>query len=186
MDKRQKRSRKVICEALLQLMKDKPIEQITIKELTDFADVNRKTFYNNFNSIIDVRKEMESQIVDVFFNLVDAEDIESKIALAELHPQKFVHKMLKVIGDDRAKAKLVFETGETTNLLRHMRALLEPCMNTLATEHNVSKSELEYTLHYVGSGTVSVLNAWLHEEYPISSMEMEKLLTNFISNTFRG
>lgn len=185
MDRRQKRSRKIICDTLLMLMKDKPIEEITIKELTDKADVNRKTFYNNYGSIMDVKRELEDNLVDLFFSLVDAENIEDKIVQADLNPGKFIHHLIKVINDDRAKAKMVLSSGEGTIALRHIHATLKPYIYTMSKEHNVSEAELEFSLHFIASGTVSILNAWLRDDIKATPLEMENLLTSLIKKVIR-
>lgn len=44
------RSRKWIINALLKLMEEKPYHKISIKEITDTAELARKTFYRNFQS----------------------------------------------------------------------------------------------------------------------------------------
>ena len=45
MDRRVRKTRLKLNESLMILIKDKNINQITVKELTDLADINRKTFY---------------------------------------------------------------------------------------------------------------------------------------------
>lgn len=186
MDRRQKRSRKVICDALLLLMRDKPIEEITIRELTDAADVNRKTFYNNYNSIMDVKRELEDNLVQLFFSLVNAENLEDKITEADLNPGRFIHRLIKVIDDDHAKARMIFDSGESTVVLKHLKEVLSPYLRPLADEHNITESELEYALYFIASGTMSVLKAWLHNEISASSSEMENILITLIRKVIRN
>lgn len=186
MDRRQKRSRKVICDALLLLMRDKPIEEITIRELTDAADVNRKTFYNNYGSIMDVKHELEDNLVQLFFSLVNADTIEDKITEADLNPGRFIHHLIKVIDDDRAKARMIFDSGESTVVLRHLRDLLTPYLRPLAHEHNTTEAELEYALYFIASGTISILKAWLHDEITASSSEIESTLVTLIRKVIRN
>lgn len=186
MDRRQKRSRKVICEALLTLMKDKSIEDITVKELTDAADVNRKTFYNNYGSIMDVKLELENQLIELFFSLVNAENIEDKITEADLNPGRVIHRMIKVIDEDRTKARMILASGESTVVLRNLRDILSPYLVSLAAEHKVTESELEYSLYFITSGTLSVLSAWLNDEIIASSSDMENLLVALIRKVIRN
>lgn len=185
MDKRQKRSRKVICDALLSLMKDKPIEEITVKELTDKADVNRKTFYNNYNTIMDVKREMEDSLIELFFSLVDEESLEEKIIEADLYPGRFIHQLISVVDDDRAKAKMIFESGEDTIILMHVHKILLPHLRPLATEHGVTEQELEYALYFIASGTVAIIKAWLRGDISATSSEIETILTGLIKKVIR-
>ncbi len=50
MDRRKRRTRKMLCEALIRLVMRQPYESITIQEITDEADLNRATFYLHFGS----------------------------------------------------------------------------------------------------------------------------------------
>lgn len=45
-----------ISQALIELLNNKPLDLITIKELTEKAEISRTAFYNNFNNLDDVLK----------------------------------------------------------------------------------------------------------------------------------
>jgi hypothetical protein len=53
-DKRVVQSREIMVKALIVLLKDKPLEKITIKELCDKANVSRPTFYRNHSTLEDL------------------------------------------------------------------------------------------------------------------------------------
>jgi len=50
MDRRVKRTRRLLREALFELMAEKGFEPLTIQEITDRADLNRATFYLHYGS----------------------------------------------------------------------------------------------------------------------------------------
>ena len=72
MDKRVMKTRRAIHEAMTKLLTVKPIEEITVTELAEKAEINRKTFYNYYNSVYMVAEEMEDEIVARFDNLYHA------------------------------------------------------------------------------------------------------------------
>ena len=47
-DARVRFTRKIIQETFLDLLKDKPISKITVKEICDKAKINRGTFYKHY------------------------------------------------------------------------------------------------------------------------------------------
>ncbi|MCB0141244.1 MAG: helix-turn-helix transcriptional regulator, partial [Caldilineaceae bacterium] len=49
-DRRVRRSRKLLGEALLELVVEKPFGDITVQDIADRADMNRATFYLHFQS----------------------------------------------------------------------------------------------------------------------------------------
>ncbi len=57
------RSRRLICDALLELMNEKPLKKITITDIVKRADVNRGTFYLHYGSISDVINELQETLL---------------------------------------------------------------------------------------------------------------------------
>jgi len=44
-------TRKALADGLIELMKTKPFDRISVKELCDYADINRSTFYAHYEDI---------------------------------------------------------------------------------------------------------------------------------------
>ena len=53
-------------EGLLSLMEEKPINEISVKELTELVDVNRGTFYFHYQDIYDLLRDMEQDFFEQF------------------------------------------------------------------------------------------------------------------------
>ena len=53
-------------EGLLRLLEEKPINEISVKELTELVDVNRGTFYFHYQDIYDLLRDMEQDFFDNF------------------------------------------------------------------------------------------------------------------------
>lgn len=65
-DRRVKRTKKVLRDCLFALLKEKTVDKITVKELTEAADVNRSTFYFYYKDINDMIIHIQNEIFDVF------------------------------------------------------------------------------------------------------------------------
>lgn len=65
-DRRVKRTKKILKECLFTLLEQKSIDSISVKELTEAADVNRSTFYFYYNDINDMMMQVQNEIYDVF------------------------------------------------------------------------------------------------------------------------
>lgn len=65
-DRRSRRSRRLIVDALLALLREKRYDRITVQEIIDRADVGRSTFYAQFRNKEDV---LESELEHVFGRL---------------------------------------------------------------------------------------------------------------------
>ena len=65
-DRRIRKTRAVLKNALLSLMKEKSVKHITVKELCDRADINRGTFYLHYSDVFDMLEKIED---DMFSDL---------------------------------------------------------------------------------------------------------------------
>lgn len=61
--RRVKMTKKMFRETLVGLMREKPLAQITIRELCAEADLNRSTFYAHYDSIYDLYRETEEEFL---------------------------------------------------------------------------------------------------------------------------
>lgn len=59
-DRRVKYTKTALREALVTLMQDRHISQITVKALCDLADVNRSTFYAHYTDPYDLLGQVEA------------------------------------------------------------------------------------------------------------------------------
>lgn len=71
-DRRVKRTKRVLRECLFELLENATIDEITVKELTERADINRSTFYFYYKDINDMMMQIQSDIFDVFEETVIA------------------------------------------------------------------------------------------------------------------
>ena len=67
MDLRQQRTRRSIVNAFLALRSEKPIEKITVRELTERAQIHKATFYLHYHDIYDLSEALEWEVIDDIF-----------------------------------------------------------------------------------------------------------------------
>lgn len=68
MDLRTERTKRSIANAYLELRKQKPIEKITVKELSEVAFINKATFYTHYSDIYDLADQLENEFMDSIIN----------------------------------------------------------------------------------------------------------------------
>lgn len=69
-DRRVKRTKKALYEALLSLLEEKTINEITVTELTTLADVNRATFYFYYTDLIDMLQQIQNEAYESFTEVI--------------------------------------------------------------------------------------------------------------------
>ena len=65
-DLRTKRTKALIRKAFEEMICEMDYEQMTVKELTERATINRKTFYLHYNSLDDLLLEMQNEMAQSF------------------------------------------------------------------------------------------------------------------------
>lgn len=63
-DRRVRRTKKALLNALSELMLEKEIRNITVQELADKADIHRATFYVHYSDIYDLYEQIENEIFE--------------------------------------------------------------------------------------------------------------------------
>ncbi|MBW3088492.1 TetR/AcrR family transcriptional regulator [Bifidobacterium sp. 82T24] len=70
-DRRVRRTRARLADALIELMRTKPVESITVTELADRADVNRVTFYAHYDNVQELLGRIENDAVEDFRGVIE-------------------------------------------------------------------------------------------------------------------
>lgn len=68
MDLREKKTKRSIQNAFLQLRAHKPLEKITVKELAELAEISKATFYLHYEDIFDLSRRMQRAVIEEILN----------------------------------------------------------------------------------------------------------------------
>lgn len=120
-DRRSLYTEKVIKEAFITLLDQKPLEKTSISEICRLADINKSTFYLHYQNEHDILKEFEDELVKEFAiglknNNISLEELEKNLE-KELRKDPFN-------ATDMKKASEI-----TGNQLTHMFEFCEKVFN---------------------------------------------------------
>ncbi|MBQ4382778.1 MAG: TetR/AcrR family transcriptional regulator [Oscillospiraceae bacterium] len=143
-------------KSLLVLLKEKPVDRITVKELCAGADLNRGTFYTYYSSPMELLEEIENDFyVDILLSVTafrKADDIVSifEEAVAALRQRRELSEALfGKNGDDAFLQKLVDVARETC--LTHWRRLVP----------EAGETKLNMMYDFCSYGCMKVVREWL-------------------------
>ena len=150
------KTRQAIRIALISLLSEKELSDITISELSARAQVNRKTFYRHYRSISDVVTEFENELLSDFSDILKTSNtsifnigsVLGEISALISSNQEYFVKLLKLNPE-------LFSTGRVKAMLRRAIeiALRDVCVvNDEQTLHALS----EFTV----SGVLSLYSGW--------------------------
>ncbi|MCD7887708.1 MAG: TetR/AcrR family transcriptional regulator [Clostridiales bacterium] len=175
LDRRQKKTRQAIQNALLTLMKEKPLNKITVSELAATADVNRKTFYNHYSNIQEVRDELDQEYIDRIFSLLKtAHEMEQPPDMGLL-----IESLVNALTEHPTRTRLLFESGEQLYLIERLKELTLPYLEQRVMDPQTA-AFLPYALDYTVYGMTALLNTWIHAEKPLPPQELSRLITDLL------
>ena len=157
MDKRVMKTRKAIHSAMTMLLAKKPIEEITVTELSEAAEINRKTFYNYYSSVYMVAEEMEDEIVERFEETIRKIDFDTLLK----DPVTTFNTLARLITSDLDFYENILTNRNQISFLQKIITSLKQRIRLLYFSQNSPNSELdEYLLEYIVSGLVAVYQKW--------------------------
>ncbi|MCM3398676.1 MULTISPECIES: TetR/AcrR family transcriptional regulator [Oceanobacillus] len=178
LDRRKKYTRMVLKESLLELLNDKPISSITIKELCALADINRSTFYSHYTDQYDLLNKIEDEIIqelDQTLLQYDYKKEKEMLAMTKYLLDYVVSRSehLRILfGDHGSKG---FQHRVMESAQAHIRSNLEQGSQQIGENH------LNYITLFVISGSIHIIEKWLSSGMQESAEEMTKIITE-ISN----
>ena len=170
-DRRIKKTKKSIYNAVAQLLTQKDINLITIKEICEIADINRKTFYNYYTGVYNVIDEIENNVFDVLCKSIDNLDLEK----AMKEPYIVFEKLNEIINTDiefyghliSQKPNYHFVDKTKSELIRRTKIILKPKLN-------LPDYKLDIMLDFAYAGMMNVYQKWFNSEYSEYDLSLEQ------------
>lgn len=119
MDLRVKKTKRAIRSAFYELIKEKPLEKITVKEIAERAEINKTTFYAHYETVYDLVDQLEQEAVAEVISQINT----AQSLLDE--PRIFVKEMYAVLSKNWCSAE-TFSAPAMAQFTAHLRnAILE-------------------------------------------------------------
>lgn len=148
-------TKKAIRESFLKLLNDRPLSQITVKDIVADCGVNRNTFYYYFQDIPKLIEEIFTE---------DLETIIMKYPTIE----KIEDCLDAVINSALSKKRAVLHIYNSVNREIYEQYLWKVCehviskyINTILNGRKVSKSDIDIIKKYLESVGFGIISGWL-------------------------
>lgn len=170
-DRRVLRTKKNIRQAFLHLLSEKSLSQITVKELSNLADINRKTFYMYYSNIEDILAELEDELVLKLVHVFEKELFQKEMFDSYSFFENLNHTIQKDID--------LYRILNHSDLLPH---LIQRAKNALIEvffrKYNISadSDNERYILYaeYAASGILSMYTKWFSRDFHMSLEELTR------------
>lgn len=162
------RSKRLIKNAVMQLILKKNPADIKVTEITTLAEVNRGTFYAHYNTIFDVISEIEDDLIDNFlFNLKSSTNTSADLssdAIQHFHflNFSFIEEMLKYGYKHQELILKHYKRNLFPNLMLKFKERIYTHILQYSMISSSEQIQLDYRIiiSYMVSGYVGLVTDW--------------------------
>ena len=158
-DRRVKRTKTAIKHSLLSLLSTKSIDKITIKELADMANCDRKTIYNYYDSVYEILDDIELELVarvEESIELIDAAK-----HLENNEPTEMFEELAKIIIANSELMTYMVKLGKKSRLNDKIINLIKGKIVNLLRANITTDVNYEELATFITAGYISVFEDWL-------------------------
>ena len=88
-DRRIRKTRRLLRECLTALLKEKKVQDITVREIADMADINRGTFYLHYKDVFDLMEQIENGLLKELEDMIDEKALDrTKAIILSMTPKE--------------------------------------------------------------------------------------------------
>ena len=181
-DKRIIKTKNAIFEAFKQLVQEKDMSDITISELTQKANITRSTFYMYYDTVSDVRTDIENTIIARIDRIMSETDILNSI--------KNPYPLLSMLADEILKQdtnnRYILSSSTSIQLLDKINdRIVDAYMHWFSShkEHKRELSKTKYIVAFAAAGMTECFKIWFNHK---SSLTLEELCKNISDAMSKG
>ena len=158
-DRRVRKTRKQLKDCLIQLLKEKKVQDITVPELTEMADLNRGTFYLHYKDVFDLLEKTEAELFEEFNSLVlshDAQDLKQR-------PSLIFHEIFSLVYENADLVEILMGENGDLNFINRLKHLVrEKCLRDwMEVFRSGDPLVFEAYFSFIVSGCVGLVQYWL-------------------------
>lgn len=156
------RSKQMIREAFLSLIREKDVSEITVTELVKRADLNRATFYAHYPDIYGVLEEFEDEALQIMMELLSDFQYESFFQ----NPMPVLLKMNQYLEKDLEFYRIMLGTKTSEPFLEKLKKIF---VNYMLNDPEIpaevrSSVQFEMRICFFAGGIINIYKQWLKGE----------------------
>jgi AcrR family transcriptional regulator len=159
-------------DALMELMEEKSISKITIKELCQKADINRTTFYAHYTDQNDLLHEIEASVllsVSKFVGSLHCPMDKSSII-------QIIQEFLQYIADNNKHIQILLSEQGNVYFQKELFTMIYEQCEIMALAAPSSTTEF-YSI-FVLNGSIGLIQHWLKSGLTKSVNDMSEIIFN--------
>ena len=166
-------TKKRLYESLMKLVGKKPLNQVTVKEITEDADVNRSTFYFHYQDVSSMVVEMEDKFL---------QDFSVALTALEQKSHDFIAILVRCLENHRDLCKLLLGSNGDMAFVEKMKAIVAEKCSKIWKDAVPELTDIEASAMdtFLIGGVMSTLQTWILSERRVPAKEITDILNRLI------
>lgn len=178
-DARVRYTQMVIREKFLFLLKQKPLNKITVKEICSLAEINRATFYRYYNDPYDLMNQIERAILAELHDIVQN-------SIGDGLKRTLIRMLKKIKEDGELYITLFSENGDPSFGVKIFQMCYKDFSSYIKVQlPHLSNAQQVWLYIYAAQGSSGILNYWMTTGMTAPPDEIADFIEHLISSTMR-
>lgn len=178
-DARVRYTKMIIQVNFVALLKKKPLNKVTVKELCEMAQINRATFYRYYVDVYDLMEQLEAEILK--------ELDEMMTQAAESNVSKTLRAILeKLQANSELYTTLFSANGDPGFPLKIFKTCYSEAENFIRSRGTkLSKEQQTWLYVYMAQGISGVISCWITKGMHEPPQQVADFIERLVENTLR-
>ena len=168
-NRRVRMTKRLMKDALLELLAEKDLANISVTSVCETADVHRSTFYNYYTDPASLLRDIEQDFLDMIPSPPQILDLQNEKNLLAATSDYF-----DFIKKNKKTVRILFHSSSGSDFAAQMVDRL--CHGYIPVGENPDELTARFTQLYIANGTVGMLREWVNEDFPLSSQEIAEMM----------
>ena len=159
--------------AFCECYRERPIEKITVKEISEKAGYSRVTFYNYFSDPYDLLNQIEEEFISNFTKSI-SDNIEQDRLL-----DNFLYTFEKLINENEMYSRILLSNSYNLQFSKHLQDNIIPLA---LRSFNISSDNKKaiYAFEFYIPGVISMIARWLKNERDMPIEELGNIIKGIL------
>ena len=179
LDRRVRKTRRQLKECLTRLLKGKKIQDITVRELAEMADINRGTFYIHYKDVSDLLQRLEDEMAERLSDMC-----RHHASNTEISSYPFLTDLYRFVLDNADLCRVLLGPNGDIAYRQRICGILHDdfLYDFLSRFYPDDKQRLEHFCAFIVSGNLNLALTWLNDGTKETPEEMAQLAGKIIMN----
>ena len=150
------------------MLAEKKLSEISVSQLAERADVNRKTFYNHYSSLQDVLADVETDLSDSIFAVLQKEDFLENMG----DPKPFFTALSASLKKQEQIYRILIRAGVEAELFIKVRTWAEDYIYRVVSKtYTIDPNIFHFYLNVVLAQISAAYTEWFGSDEPSISLD---------------